>query len=226
MGWGRRSVLCLRLGSSCSATTVDDIFAEAKVTKGGFFHYFKSKEDIAREAAAYFTAEKSKEIMGAAFRKLPDPLGRIYGRLEFVQDYFRSAKQMNRGCLVGAFAQEAAFTYPHLKEACRAAFTEWTKDFEVDLAEAKALYAPKADFEPIKIARLYLSIFQGSLIMAKTEDDTDALIENITEFRRYLKSLLGDAGAMRERCGRQERREWPSRRNPSGNHEPRKQQQF
>lgn len=180
-----------------SATTVDDICAEAKVTKGGFFHYFKSKEDIAREAAAYFTAEKSKEIMGAAFRKLPDPLARIYGRLEFVQDYFRSAKQINRGCLVGAFAQETALTYPHLKEACRLAFTEWTKDFEVDLAEAKALYAPKADFEPVKIARLYLSIFQGSLIMAKTEDDTDALIENITEFRRYLISLMGE-GTVRD----------------------------
>jgi TetR/AcrR family transcriptional repressor of nem operon len=31
-----------------SATTVDDICAEAGVTKGGFFHYFKSKEDWPR----------------------------------------------------------------------------------------------------------------------------------------------------------------------------------
>ena len=30
------------------ATTVDDICAAAGVTKGGFFHYFKNKEDIAK----------------------------------------------------------------------------------------------------------------------------------------------------------------------------------
>jgi TetR/AcrR family transcriptional repressor of nem operon len=31
-----------------NATTVDDICAAAGVTKGGFFHYFKSKEELAK----------------------------------------------------------------------------------------------------------------------------------------------------------------------------------
>ena len=37
-----------------NATTVEDICAAAKVTKGGFFHYFQSKQDIALAAVEHY----------------------------------------------------------------------------------------------------------------------------------------------------------------------------
>ena len=36
------------------ATSVDEICLEAEVTKGAFFHYFKSKEDLAKAAIVWF----------------------------------------------------------------------------------------------------------------------------------------------------------------------------
>jgi DNA-binding transcriptional regulator YbjK len=36
------------------ATTVDDICAAAELSKGSFFHHFKSKEDLALAAAEHF----------------------------------------------------------------------------------------------------------------------------------------------------------------------------
>src|SRR5271167_651780 len=65
-----------------NATTVDDICSAAGVTKGGFFHYFKSKEDIAKAAMARFRDGKRQDFDNAPFRKLADPLDRVYGRLD------------------------------------------------------------------------------------------------------------------------------------------------
>ncbi len=42
-----------------AATTVDDICAEAGLSKGAFFHHFTSKEDLAVAAANYWSETTS-----------------------------------------------------------------------------------------------------------------------------------------------------------------------
>ncbi len=174
-----------------NATTVDDICASAGVTKGGFFHYFKSKEEIAKAALARFREVKEQEFGNASFRKLADPLDRVLGRLEFALESSGGSAQRTKGCLIGVFAQELAFTHSELRSACQDSFTRWAADFEKDLAEAKALHAPAEDFNPKTVAMLYLTIIQGSLILAKTSENNEVMAENLKQFRRYIRSLFG-----------------------------------
>jgi TetR/AcrR family transcriptional repressor of nem operon len=174
-----------------NATTVDDICSAAGVTKGGFFHYFKSKEDIAKAAVVRFRDGKREDFDNAPFRKLADPLARVYGRLDFAKESSGGGKHLTKGCLIGMFAQELSFTNPELRNACQDSFARMAKDFESDLADAKLLHAPKADFNPKNVAMLYVSIIQGSLMLAKTAEANAVLHENIEQFRRYLKTLFG-----------------------------------
>ncbi|MDB6138264.1 MAG: Transcriptional regulator, TetR family [Verrucomicrobiaceae bacterium] len=173
-----------------NATTVDNICGEAGVTKGGFFHYFTSKEDLAKAAAARFREEQAQVMNEAAFRKLEDPLDRVYGRLEFVEES-KGGVQVTRGCLIGDFAQELSFTHPELRSVCEEAFAAMALDFEKDLAEAKARHAPDAGFDPKSVAMLYVSIVQGSMMMAKAADSNAVLKANIAQLRRYVESLFG-----------------------------------
>lgn len=174
-----------------NATTVDDICTSAGVTKGGFFHYFKSKEDLAKAAVVRFTEGKIREFQDAPFRTLADPLDRVFGRLDFIRAANLEAGHVTRGCLFGMFGQELAFTNPALRAACLESFDRVIADFGKDLAEAKAMHAPSANFDPKSVATLYVSMLQGSLILAKVSEANAVIVENIEQFRRYLQSLFG-----------------------------------
>ena len=174
-----------------NATTVDDICSTAGVTKGGFFHYFKSKDEIARAALTRFHEGKVKDYEEAPFRKHADPLDRVFGRLDYVEKASGGTGHTTKGCLIGVFAQEMAFANPELRNVCQGFFTKIAEDFSRDLADAKAAYAPKAKFDPKKLAMLYVSVVQGSLMMAKAAGSNEVLRDNIEQFRSYLKSLFG-----------------------------------
>lgn len=174
-----------------SATTVDDICGEAGVTKGGFFHYFKSKDDIARAALTHFHEGKVLDYEAAPFRKLADPLDRVFGRLDYVKESVGPKGRVTKGCLIGMFAQELAVTNPEIRDVCQNFFSRIVRDFSQDLAEAKAAHAPDAKFDPKGVAQFYVATVQGSLILAKIADGNEVLRDNIEQFRTHLKFLFG-----------------------------------
>jgi TetR/AcrR family transcriptional repressor of nem operon len=174
-----------------NATGVNDICEEAGVTKGGFFHYFKSKDDVAREVAVRFREIKAQSFQEAPFRKLADPLDRVFGRLDFAKESIGDGTHLTKGCLIGVFAQELSLTHSELREVCQEFFSQMAENFEADLAEAKAVYAPNAEFEPKKLALLYVAMMQGSLMLAKASQSNQIVWDNIEQFRQYLKMLFG-----------------------------------
>lgn len=173
-----------------NGTSVDDICAAASVTKGAFFHYFKSKEGIATAALERFALDQEQRVKEAPFCKLSDPLERVYGRLDFVKESIASTEV---GCPVGTVAQEMSLTNPEFHALCQGIFLRMAQDFARDLAEAKAAHEPTVEFDPEKMAVLFVSVFQGSTLLAKASDNNELLIDNIELFRSYLKSLFGES---------------------------------
>src|SRR6201985_507852 len=66
-----------------TATRIEDVCAEAGVTKGSFFHHFKSKEDLALAAAAHWQARTSEFFATAPYHAPADPLDRLIAYIEF-----------------------------------------------------------------------------------------------------------------------------------------------
>lgn len=179
----------LMLKQGYPATTVDAICTAAGVTKGGFFHYFKGKEDLGKEVLARFVAGIGLKMQTAAFRKKADPLQRVYGYIDFLTEMFRDPAAP-RACLLGHFSQELADTHPAIRTQCARHFGQWAAVLAQDLEAAKTKYAPRSGIDPRGLAEHLIAVIEGSLILARASQDKKVMEKNLQHFRRYLDSLF------------------------------------
>jgi TetR/AcrR family transcriptional repressor of nem operon len=180
--------LILRHGHS--ATTVDMICAEAGVTKGSFFHYFRNKEEACESAMDAWMQSWQEILSQARFEELEDPLDRI-SRLFQVMEQAYTYPEIDPGCVVGTVAQEQALPNERLREQCLGHFDAWTAQIGRMLAEAKAAHPPKVNFDPDELAWWLQSFVQGSLLLSKARGDRKVVVSNIRHCRAYVFSLFG-----------------------------------
>ena len=66
-----------------AAATIDDICHAAGVTKGSFFHHFKSKDELALSAAAFWGETTEVFFASAPYHQSKDPFERLVGYVDF-----------------------------------------------------------------------------------------------------------------------------------------------
>ena len=106
----------LMLAQGFAATTVDHICQAAAVTKGAFFHYFKSKDELAKATFDRFCRRGGERYQRAPFLKERDPLERLNGYVDFTIAQVKHP--LRDSCLVGMFSQELADSHPMLRTMC------------------------------------------------------------------------------------------------------------
>ena len=178
----------LMLAKGFVATTVDEICEAAKLTKGSFFHYFESKEELGKELLERFCASSQEQMQHACCQER-DPLKRLYGLVDFA---IKTSQECagTQGCLLGTFAQELADTHPEIRSVCSEAFGRWSQMLKHDLDEAKAAYAPKKNIDTQGLAELFIAVLEGSKILAKATQDAGVETKSLQHFKRYLESLF------------------------------------
>jgi TetR/AcrR family transcriptional repressor of nem operon len=179
----------LMLRKGCTATTIDEICQAAGFTKGGFFHHFKSKEQLAEEVLNRFFALQQEAIAEGGYRKHKDPLRRLYGYVNRLIELSKGPEMLN-GCLLGSFTHEMAGTSPAMRKLCARRFAQWAESFKRDLDGAKAQHAPQAAFDTASLAEHLVAVLQGSMILAKAQQDSKVFERNLQHFKRYLKELF------------------------------------
>ena len=179
----------LMLRQGFTATTVDQICSEADLTKGSFFHYFESKDEIGEGALDYFYNRQQQQFAEAEFIRESDPLERIHGLLDFVIATMKGSQAQS--CLCGNLAQELAHTHPRFRASCDDKFSRFAKLIETTLREARVKYRPKVDFNPESVSVMFVSLMQGSILLAKTMQDGKLIGHNLEHFRSYVDTLFG-----------------------------------
>ncbi len=148
-----------------NGTSVQDIVSAARVPKGSFYNYFKSKEALAIAASDVFYP-RALEFL--ELENSSSPLRRLRKYLR------RTLTEMQRygyvrGCLVGNFASEITNATPALKKRVAELLDEATRRIAVVVSQAQEAGEIDPGVPTMDLSRFILNSLYGAIFRSKTD---------------------------------------------------------
>jgi TetR/AcrR family transcriptional repressor of nem operon len=172
-----------------TAARIEDVCTEAGLTKGSFFHHFKSKEDLALAAVAHWGAQTTGFFADAPYHAPDDPLDRLIAYVAF-RKAILTGELPEFTCFLGTIIQEAYLTHPEISTACERSLTAHAKTLEADIRDAMRKYRVRGNWTVGSLALHIQAVIQGGFILAKAKANAAAAAESLDHLRRYLELLF------------------------------------
>ena len=174
-------------------TSVDDVIERAELSgKSHFYHYFKSKEELALEVLGrQFEAFAERGLV-----ILREPLIHPIERLHLFIDSL-VALQTERGFKVGSpfgnLATEMADLHEGFRERLVLVFDRWAAQLEALLWEARPHLA--TDVDTRRLSRFLIATLEGALMMSKVSRDAEMLRAIAADLKRFVATHVREGAA-------------------------------
>ncbi len=173
-----------------TATSVEDLCQTAEVTKGAYFHHFKSKDALGVAAADDWSAGTTAFFAAAPYHAPDDPLDRVLAYVAFRKSIIEG-EIAQFSCLVGTMVQEVYATSPAIREACGRSIFGHAATLEAEIEAARTRYRVSGSWTAESLARHTQAVLQGAFVMAKAGNDPALARESLDHLDQYIRLLFG-----------------------------------
>lgn len=183
----------LILQDGYAGMSIDRLLKETSLTKGAFFHHFKSKADLARGVLERYAANDLALFTGwaeKADRLSDDPLERVLIFLRLFEEFLDGLGKPFPGCIFASYTYESRQFGPDVAEFIRESLDGWAALYIEKLEALVAARPPAGDVDATRLAEMITTIIEGGFIMANAYEDATWLQRQIAEYRRYLTMLF------------------------------------
>ena len=157
-----------------SATGIDAILKAARVPKGSFYHYFKSKEEFGLAVIDAFAERLEQRLQTFLDDPEVSPLDRIRNFLENALARLQQT-HCTKGCLIGNLGQELADVNERFRSRLEEVFALWKERFADCLKEAQTKGQLSADLDPGQVAGFILASWEGAILRSKVMKSTQPM---------------------------------------------------
>ncbi len=179
----------LILSKGFPATRVDEVCVAAGVTKGSFYHHFESKDELAMVLVDHYYVTLAEQLCAGEWAGERDSVDRLRAFLDHAIKVVKGPL-LKRGCLLGSFALDLSQTHPKIRAAIEDRLDRLTNAVTPTIREALKQRSVKA-VNAAALARQFVSVLQGSIVLAKAYGDHAKVTEGIRCYRVMVDALLG-----------------------------------
>lgn len=181
------------LAKGFSATTIEEIVAEAKITKSGFLYHFQDKNQLALGLIKRYI-DNDRIIFDDIFKRAADlsddPLQQLLIGLKLLAELLESIEDGHPGCMVASICYQERLFSREVVAFNREGILEWRIRFMAMLETITQSYELQDDVELVDLADMITSGIEGGIITAKALGEPLIIPRQLLLVRSYLKLLF------------------------------------
>jgi AcrR family transcriptional regulator len=189
------------LAKGFGATSIEELIAEAGLTKSGFFYHFKDKNELALGLLRRYEGQNDRlleAVFGRARQLSDDPLQSFLIGLTLFAERVSALPGGHPGCIVATMSyQDRLFDKAVRAEVVRIT-ADWSKYFRKLPDEIAAVYPSREPVDLDQLARMVCCAIDGGSIMGKALAFPSVLPEQLMMLRTHIKLLFAPLAPARE----------------------------